>query len=88
MTSRTLQRKLSAEGTSFIGLYHELRIETAARLLRQSDKPITEVAFLAGFTDCAHLCREFRRARNMSPREYRTSLGTRKNFAQGKAPVD
>ncbi len=81
MTSRTLQRKLSAEGASFVGLYNELRIEAAARLLRQSDKPITEVAFLAGFTDGAHLCREFKRARSMSPREYRASLGTRRNSA-------
>lgn len=88
MTSRTLQRKLAAEGTSFVGLYNELRIETAARLLRQNDQPITEVALLAGYTDGAHLCREFKRARNLSPRDYRASFCTRGNTVKDRTALD
>ena len=59
-TGRTLMRYLS-----------ELRIGEACRRLLESDQPITEIAFASGFNNLSNFNRQFRRLKEMSPREFR-----------------
>ncbi|MFN3988353.1 MAG: helix-turn-helix transcriptional regulator [Rhodocyclaceae bacterium] len=47
------------------------RLRRAARLLTEDDRPITEVAFDAGFADLSNFIRTFHRAAGMSPRSFR-----------------
>lgn len=48
-----------------------LRIEEAGRLLRSTDRSITDIAFDVGFSDSNYFSRQFRAAHGQSPREYR-----------------
>ncbi|MEG2632543.1 MAG: helix-turn-helix domain-containing protein, partial [Comamonas sp.] len=47
---RTLHRRLAAEGLTFSRLLDEVRMDLAQRHLRESDRPLREVAELLGFT--------------------------------------
>jgi AraC family transcriptional regulator len=48
-----------------------VRVEFAARLLREQDLPLSEIAITSGFADQAHFSRTFRRITNLSPLQYR-----------------
>jgi len=50
----------------------ELRVSTAAALVRDTDRPLTEIAYDVGFCDLSHFSRLFARAFGESPRAYRT----------------
>jgi len=58
-------------GTSPINYLIGLRIEEASRLLRSTDRSITEIAFDVGFSDSNYFSRQFRKLTGRSPREYR-----------------
>jgi AraC-like DNA-binding protein len=47
---RTVQRRLAEQGYTFSGLVNELRVELATRHVDDSDRPLTEVAALLGFS--------------------------------------
>jgi AraC family transcriptional regulator len=47
------------------------RIERAKQLLRQSDRPIVEIALGCGFSSHSHLSQQFRRATGSTPSAYR-----------------
>lgn len=47
------------------------RLRRAARLLAEDDRPITEVAFDAGFADLSNFVRTFHRAAGVSPKSFR-----------------
>lgn len=61
----------SAVGTSPINYLIGLRIEEASRLLRSTDRSITDIAFDVGFSDSNYFSRQFRKTHGQSPREYR-----------------
>jgi AraC-like DNA-binding protein len=71
MPPRTLQRRLTVEGTSYNGLLDELRHELALRYLRQRELALAEVAFLLGFAEQSAFQRAFRRWTATSPAEWR-----------------
>lgn len=48
-----------------------VRIRQAARLLRETDSPITEIADLCGFGNVTYFEKVFHRIRGMTPRQYR-----------------
>lgn len=50
MASRTAQRGLADQGQSFSSMVNAIRIELAARHVLESDRPLTEVAMLLGFS--------------------------------------
>lgn len=56
-----------------------VRLDRAARLLGQTELPITEVALEAGYADLSNFVRSFGRAAGMSPRAFRRNAD-RKNF--------
>jgi AraC-like DNA-binding protein len=68
---RSLQRKLSGAGLTYSDLLGAARFENAAKLLRETDAKIIEVAFSSGYTDPAHFTRAFRRISGVAPRQYR-----------------
>jgi AraC family transcriptional regulator len=47
------------------------RVERAKLLLKQSEKPLTEIAFECGFAHQSHLNRHFRKLTGITPKRYR-----------------
>jgi AraC-like DNA-binding protein len=59
------------------------RLRHAARQLLDDDKPVTEVAYDAGFNDLSNFVRTFHRAAGVSPLKFRkASRGDRKIFQE------
>ena len=72
VAGRTLRRAFSRSlGRSFIAELQRRRLAELCRLLRSTDDPIADLAPRVGFRTMAHLHRCFRRAYDMSPRQYR-----------------
>jgi AraC-like DNA-binding protein len=78
VSSRTLQSRLEAEGTTFAALADAARRERAMALLSQPDLPVTAIAARVGFATPSAFTRAFRRWTGKSPSEYRlaTSAAT------------
>ncbi|MHA7633785.1 helix-turn-helix domain-containing protein [Corallococcus sp. M7] len=51
------------------------RLERAGRALRETGRPLSDVALDAGYCDQSHLTREFRRNLHLTPAEYRRLAG-------------
>lgn len=71
VSARTLQRRLRQTGISYSGLLQQVRYESAASCLRESDVTILEVALQVGYEDPSHFSRAFRRVAGVSPKQYR-----------------
>ena len=71
MSQRTLQRKLHELGLTYQSLCDEARHELARRYLDDTNKSVTEVTFLLGFSEQSAFTRAFRRWSGMSPTTYR-----------------
>lgn len=71
MGGRTLQRRLSDRGYSFQTLVDESRRELAERLLKDTEYPLAEVAFLTGFSEQSAFNRAFKRWAGQTPRSFR-----------------
>ena len=61
------------------------RLRNAARLLVESEQPITDVAFDVGFNDISNFVRTFGRAAGASPRAFRDAARRHRNFFQDSA---
>jgi len=70
-SARSLQRELSAEGITFSTALRGVRVDEAARLLRADAASLAEIGYCCGYADQPHFQRDFRRALNMSPGDYR-----------------
>jgi AraC-like DNA-binding protein len=68
---RTLQRRLSTEGTSFSQLLDECRREVAQHRLKRGHSNVPELAFLLGFADTNSFYRAFRRWTGTTPESFR-----------------
>ncbi len=71
MSERTLFRRLSDEGTTLREVMREAQIGLARELLHASNCSLTEVAFLAGFSDQSTFGRAFKRHEGQTPAQYR-----------------
>jgi len=71
VTGRTLQRRLSAEGTRFARLVDDVRRERAEAFLGAGDVAVAEVSWLVGFSEQSAFTRAFRRWTGRSPTEFR-----------------
>ena len=58
-------------GVTFTRFVQAVRIEQACRLLRESDRPITEIAFSTGFNNLTHFNHVFRQYERCAPTRYR-----------------
>jgi len=68
---RTLQRSLDAEGCNFSVMLEGLLKDRATALLDSTDRDLTDIALLLGYSDSAHFSRAFRRWTGMAPSRYR-----------------
>ncbi|MEP7300520.1 MAG: AraC family transcriptional regulator [Caldimonas sp.] len=76
ISSRTLQRRLEEEGTSFLQLRDDTRRELAQRYLREpGSSSLSRVAELLGFEDQSNLFRACKRWFGESPGRYRARFG-------------
>jgi AraC-like DNA-binding protein len=71
LDSRTLRRRLDAEGTSFRGLVAEVRETLAIELLANTGLTVEEVAVRLGYADPASFTHAFTRWRGKPPSSYR-----------------
>jgi AraC-like DNA-binding protein len=71
MTSRTLSRKLAAEGTTFSDLLARVRHALALDYLRTTRLSMEDIAAALGFSDANSFRQAFRRWSGKSPTEYR-----------------
>ena len=60
-------------GKSIIRILNQIRIENARRLLDQTDKRCTDVAYEVGYSDQSYFIRHFRRLTGITPARYRRS---------------
>jgi len=71
MNTRTLQRALKEEGTSFINLLNDTRMDIAKQFIQDKKMDLTEVAFLLGFAELSTFSRSFKRWTGKSPMQFR-----------------
>ncbi len=69
--SRVLQNRLGRAGTSFEEVLKETRSGLAQQLLKDTDKPLTDIAFDLGYSDPSVFTRAAYRWFQMSPRKFR-----------------
>lgn len=72
-SSRSLQRQLRGEGTSFRALVDDVRREIAISHVAAGRTPITAIALLLDFSDASAFHRSFRRWTGQSPSDYRAA---------------
>ena len=70
---RTVQRRLAERGQSFSSIVNEIRMELAARHVMESDRPLTEVATLLGFSGPSAFSRWYHVQFGCSPKDSRTA---------------
>jgi AraC-like DNA-binding protein len=74
VTSWTLRRRLTDEGTSYSSIRKRVQLSLATEFLRRSDLTINEVAELANFSDAGAFRRAFQQWTGHSPSAYREDV--------------
>ncbi len=74
-SERTLRRRLEANGGSFRALLDETRAELARSYVSDVRLPLSEVAFLLGFSERSAFNRAFKRWTDATPSEWRARTG-------------
>jgi AraC-like DNA-binding protein len=72
VSNRTLQRKLKDEGTSFMDLLQNTRMQLACKYLRQPSRSVVETAYMLGFSEPSTFSRAFKRWTGLAPAAYRS----------------
>ena len=78
LDARTLQRRLHDEGIGFRELIDEVRLALAERHLAESQKSLTQIAELIGYSELSAFTRSFRRRHRQSPSAWRAAHATRR----------
>jgi AraC-like DNA-binding protein len=71
MSSKTLERRLAEQGRSFSALLDRTRFNAVTHYLEETDMRLTQVAYLAGYTEPAALVRAFKRWTGETPSKFR-----------------
>jgi AraC-like DNA-binding protein len=71
VSNRTLQRRLKEEGTSFMDLLQDTRLDLARNYLLQPTRSIVEISYLLGFSEPSTFSRAFKRWTGQAPTEFR-----------------
>jgi len=77
MSRRTLARALSSEGVGFLNVLETLRSALARRYLKEDEMPISEVAWLLGYSEVSSFTHAFIRWTGLTPKAYRGSNNNR-----------
>jgi AraC-like DNA-binding protein len=78
---RTLYRRLRADGTTFGRELAHARREIAARLLRETDWPLVEIALALSYAESTSFVRAFKRWTGVTPARYRARARKRPDLA-------
>jgi AraC-like DNA-binding protein len=78
VSTRSLQRRLRAEGTTFQRELSLVRVRVAQRLMLETDVPLSRIAMDAGFPSPSTLSISFRKHTGMSPSEWREGQTNKK----------
>jgi TolB-like protein/AraC-like DNA-binding protein len=71
--SQTL-RKIKADSGKSVNQYiREIRLEKAAKLLKQTDQSIAEISYQVGFSSASYFNKSFRKYYNVTPGDYKTN---------------
>ena len=73
-SERSLQRALQMEGTTFNGLFEDLRRRTAYDFIADKHLALGEVAFLLGFSEPSAFHRAFKRWTGQTPSQVRQNI--------------
>lgn len=78
LSPRTLNRRLSAEGTTYKGIIADIRKKKAIQLLTETSSPMESIALELGYNDVANFYHAFKRWTRCTPGSYRekTSPGS------------
>jgi AraC-like DNA-binding protein len=71
VSNRTLQRRLKEEGTSFMDLLNDTRLQLARKYLGQRNRSVVETAYMLGFSEPSTFSRAFKRWTGVAPAEFR-----------------
>jgi AraC-like DNA-binding protein len=71
MSTRNLNRKLSAENTSFKALLLDIRSELASQYINDATLTLTEISYQLGFSEISSFSRAYKRWTGQSPSEAR-----------------
>lgn len=74
MSGRSMQRRLSEEGTSFTHILQSTREKMSGLYIRENKLSLSEIAYLLGFSEQANFSRAFKRWYDCSPTEYRKEM--------------
>lgn len=74
MSLRSLQRRLSDEGSSYKQVLNDTRRDLALSYIQDPDYSVGEITYLVGFFDASSFSRAFKRWTGQSPSAYRDSL--------------
>jgi AraC-like DNA-binding protein len=74
MGSKTLERRLAERGQSFSALLDGTRYGTVRHYLEETDMRLSQVAYMAGYTEPATLVRAFKRWTGATPMQFRERL--------------
>lgn len=66
-------------GQNFTDLLNQMRVDRAAEMLNQTDKPLKTIAQETGFCDQSYFAKVFRRWRGVSPAQFRRQDGPATN---------
>lgn len=78
ISRRALERRFrTGMGSSILEEIRRARTDQIARMLVETDLPVTQIADSLGFEDVQHFARYFRAGKLMSPLAYRRKYGTR-----------
>jgi AraC-like DNA-binding protein len=75
---RTLNRRLAAEGTSFMQLRDEARYAMARQLLRGTSMPANQIADRLGYANASAFTRAFRQWSDLAPAQWRAAKRLRR----------
>jgi AraC-like DNA-binding protein len=87
LSTRTLQRRLTAEGVSFQRLMEDARRELAQHYLLHSSLELNETAYLLGYEDANSFFRAFHQWEGKSPGEWRAVHGHASGPLETASPV-
>jgi AraC-like DNA-binding protein len=77
ISTRSLQRRLRAEGTTFQRELSFVRLRAAQQLMLETDLPLTRIAAEAGFASASALSTSFRKHTGTSPSAWRMGRGAK-----------
>lgn len=73
MSSRTLTRRLAAEGLTFSGILEEQRIDLARHYLGESRLPISQIGWLLGYRELSAFTHAHKRWTGTTPKQSRSA---------------